>query len=72
MGWITILFLVFGWIFSIKGLIIAALVVSAVFIFLTVIGICACSGETKQRAITGFVEQSAVLTLSIVKLNIGF
>ena len=37
MGWFGVLFLIFGWVFNIKGLIITSLVLSAVFLFLNIL-----------------------------------
>ena len=73
MGIISILFLVFGWIFSIKGLIITALCLSSFFVLCLTIGLFADSSEIKKNAcMWEDIIQFVVLILSIVKLLKGF
>ena len=69
MGIISILFLVFGWIFSVKGLIIASLCLSAVFsLFLTIGVFFEKSTEDKSYCWLNDIIQFVVLILYIVKL----
>ena len=73
MGIISILFLVFGWIFSIKGLIITALCLSSFFALC--LSICLFSDTSKIKKDACMWEdiiQFVVLILSIVKLVKGF
>jgi len=73
MGIISILFLVFGWIFSIKGLIITALCLSSFFALC--LSICLFSNTSKIKKDSCMFEniiQFVVLILSIVKLVKGF
>ena len=73
MGIISILFLVFGWIFSIKGLIITALCLSSFFALC--LTICLFSDTSKIKKDSCMWEdtiQFVVLILSIVKLVKGF
>lgn len=73
MGIISILFLVFGWIFSIKGLIITALCLSAVFSLSLPIGVFfEKSNEDKFSCLFNDIIQFVVLILSIVELAKGF
>ena len=73
MGIISILFLVFGWIFSVKGLIITSLCLSAVFsLFLTMDVFFEKSNEDKFSCWFNDIIQFVVLILSIVKLAKGF
>lgn len=73
MGIISILFLVFGWIFSIKGLIITALCLSAFFALCLTIGLFVDSSKIKKDAcMWEDIIQFVVLILSIVKLVKGF
>lgn len=73
MGIISILFLVFGWIFSVKGLIITSLCLSAVFsLFLTIGIFFKKSNEDKFSCWFNDIIQFVVLILSIVKLAKGF
>lgn len=73
MGIISILFLVFGWIFSVKGLIITSLCLSAVFsLFLTIGIFFEKSNEDKFSCLFNDIIQFVVLILSIVKLAKGF
>ena len=73
MGIISVLFLVFGWIFSVKGLIIASLCLSAVFsLFLTIGVFFEKSNKDKFSCWFNDIIQFVVLILSIVKLVKGF
>jgi hypothetical protein len=75
MGIISILFLVFGWIFSIKGLIIVSLVISALFATILTLCIFTSNSKTNEKYHEGIIEnimQFTVLILSIVKLVKGF
>ena len=73
MGIISILFLVFGWIFSVKGLIITSLCLSTVFsLFLTIGVFFEKSNEDKFSCWLNDITQFVVLILSIVKLVKGF
>ncbi len=71
MGMISILFLVFGWIFSIKGLIITALCLSSFFVLCLTIYLFADSSK-KDACMFENIIQFVVLILSIVKLVKGF
>ena len=59
-------FLIFGWIFAIKGLVIASLIISAIFIVISL-----CHIE-KGKLCVGLFIQLVCLILSIVKLCVGF
>ena len=73
MGIISILFLVFGWIFSVKDLIITSLCLSAVFSLFLAIGVVfEESNEDKFSCWLNDITQFVVLILSIVKLVKGF
>ena len=73
MGMISILFLVFGWVFSVKGLIITSLCTSAFFALLLTIGLFGDSSKIKKDAcLWEDIIQFTVLILSIVKLVKGF
>ena len=73
MGIISILFLVFGWIFSIKGLIITSLCMSSFFILCLTIGLFSnIDDDTKLKSLIENIIQFIVLILSIVKLVKGF
>ena len=73
MGIISILFLVFGWIFAIKGLVITSLIISAVFAFcLTIALFSNIDDDTKLKGLIENIIQFIVLILSIVKLVKGF
>lgn len=73
MGIISILFLVFGWIFSIKGLIITALCLSSFFALCLMIGLFSnVDDDTKSKGLIENIIQFIVLILSIVKLVKGF
>lgn len=73
MGIISILFLVFGWIFSIKGLIITALCLSSFFaLCLTICLFADTSKIKKDSCMWEDIIQFVVLILSIVKLVKGF
>lgn len=73
MGIISILFLVFGWIFSVKGLIITSLCLSTIFsLFLTIGVFFEKSNEDKFSWQFNDIIQLVVLILSIVKLVKGF
>ena len=73
MGIISILFLVFGWIFSVKGLIITSLCLSTVFsLFLTIGVVFEESNEDEFSCWFNDIIQLVVLILSIVKLVKGF
>ena len=69
MGIISILFLVFGWIFNIKGLVITSLCMSAFFILCLTISLFSnIDDDTKLKSLIGNIIQFIVLILSIVKL----
>lgn len=73
MGIISILFLVFGWIFSIKGLVITALCLSSFFALCLTIALFSDSSKIKKDAcMWQDIIQFVVLILSIVKLVKGF
>lgn len=73
MGIISVLFLVFGWIFSVKGLIITSLCLSTVFsLFLTIGVFFEKLNEDKFSWWFNDIIQFVVLILSIVKLVKGF
>lgn len=73
MGIISVLFLVFGWIFSVKGLIITSLCLSTVFSLFLAIGVFfEKSNEDKFSWWFNDIIQFVVLILSIVKLVKGF
>lgn len=73
MGIISILFLVFGWIFSIKGLIITALCLSSFFALCLSISLFSNTSKIKKDScLWGDIIQFVVLILSIVKLVNGF
>lgn len=69
---IEILFLIFGWIYNLKGLIITSLVVSAVFMLITFASegnkIKAAGGDYKPPFKLGLLIQIICLALSIIKL----
>ena len=66
---IEVLFLIFGWIFHIKGLVIASLVVSAAFICLLILADAMKWSEKKGSKPALFI-QVICLALSIIKLCI--
>ena len=73
MGITSVLFLMFGWIFSVKGLIITSLCLSAVFSLFLAIGVV--FEESNEDAFSCWfndIIQLVVLILSIVKLVKGF
>ena len=73
MGIISILFLIFGWIFSVKGLVITSLCLSAFFALCLTIGLFTNSSKIKKDAcLWEDIIQFVVLILSIVKLVKGF
>ena len=73
MGIISILFLVFGWIFSIKGLIVTALCLSSFFALCLTIGVFSNTSKIKKDSyVWEDIIQFVVLILSIVKLAKGF
>ena len=73
MGITSVLFLMFGWIFSVKGLIITSLCLSAVFSLFLAIGVVfEESNEDKFSCWFNDIIQFVVLILSIVKLVKGF
>lgn len=67
---IEILFLVFGWIYSIKKLIIASLVISAVFMFISFAeeGKKVRNGDTRPHFKLGLLIQIVCFCLSSIKL----
>ena len=69
---IEILFLVFGWIYNLKGLIITSLVISALFMLITLreegVKIRAAGGDYKPPFKLGLLIQIVCLVLSIIKL----
>lgn len=69
---IEILFLIFGWVFHIKGLIITSLVISAVFMLITFANegnkIRAANGNYKPPFKLGLLIQVVCLVLSIIRL----
>lgn len=73
MGITSILFLIFGWCFAVKGLIIASLVISAFFILVLTLGLFSnMDDDTKLKGLIANIIQFVVLILSIVKLVKGF
>ena len=73
MGITSVLFLMFGWIFSVKGLIITSLCLSTVFSLFLAIGVVfEESNEDKFSCWLNDITQFVVLILSIVKLVKGF
>jgi hypothetical protein len=73
MGIVSILFLIFGWCFAVKGLVITSLVISALFILiLTICSFSNIDDDTKLNALIENITQFIVLILSIVKLVKGF
>lgn len=73
MGIISILFLIFGWCFAIKGLVITSLVISAFFILVLTVGLFSnIDDDTKLKGLIENIIQFVVLILSIVKLVKGF
>lgn len=71
---VEILFLVFGWIYNLKGLIIASLVISAIFMLITFSSegnkIRAAGENYKPPFKLGLLIQIICLALSIIKLCI--
>ena len=74
---LSILFLIFGWIFDIKGLVITSLILTSVLIVFNIVkGVVADSmDEEKQKKIlkeikVGMFIDSILLAMSIVKLCI--
>ena len=73
MGIISILFLVFGWCFAVKSLVITSLVISAFFILCLTIGLFSnIDDDIKLKGLIENIIQFVVLILSIVKLVKGF
>ena len=75
MGIISVLFLIFGWCFAIKGLVITSLVVSALFATILTLGTFISNPKTNDKYYAGIIEdimQFTVLILSIIKLAKGF
>ena len=73
MGIISVLFLIFGWCFAVKGLVITSLVISALFILILTIGLFSnIDDDTKLKSLIENIIQFIVLILSIVKLVKGF
>ena len=75
MGIISVLFLIFGWCFAIKGLVITSLVLSS--LFATILTLCTFIASLKTNkkyyeGIADIVIQFTILILSIVKLVKGF
>lgn len=66
---IEILFLIFGWVFHIKGLVIASLVISAAFLILLILSDAMEWTESKGSKPAIFI-QSICIALSIIKLCI--
>lgn len=66
---IEVLFLIFGWVFHIKGLVIASLVVSAAFLILLILSDTMKWTEKKGSKPAMFI-QIICLALSIIKLCI--
>lgn len=67
---IEILFLIFGWIYNLKGLIITSLVISASFMLVSLVedGKKVRNGDTRPHFKLGLFIQIICLALSIVKL----
>ena len=66
-----VLFLIFGWIYNIKGLIVASLIISVLFMTLIFIGKIINVKNSKNEGINlGWFIQMVVFVLSIVKLCI--
>lgn len=66
---VEVLFLIFGWVFHTKGLVIASLVVSAAFICLLILADAMKWSEKKGSKLALFI-QVICLALSIIKLCI--
>ena len=72
MGIISVLFLIFGWCFAVKGLVITSSVISTYFILCLTISLFSNIDDyTKLNALIGNIIQFIVLILSI-KLAKGF
>jgi len=66
-----VLFLIFGWIYNIKGLIVASLVISSLFmILLFICKIMDVKNSENEEIDLGWFVQIVVIVLSIVKLCI--
>lgn len=68
---VHILFLVFGWIYGIKGLVITALVISSLFFLVTLVSFSNSEGDDRKGNTNAMLAQIVVLCLSIVCLCIG-
>ena len=68
----AILFLIFGWVFSKKGLVITALVLSAILVIFSILKLALTNPEPKKLLGNkiGFVIDLILLALSIIKLCI--
>ena len=71
MGIVSILFLVFGWAFNIKGLVITALCLSSFFALCLSVSLFSNKVKKNARMLNDII-QFTVLILSIVKLVKGF
>ena len=66
-----ILFLIFGWMFAVKGLVIASLAISAFWLIVAFICLCLNAEKGKGANMVFFVE-SVCIVLSIVCLCVRF
>ena len=66
---LEVLFLIFGWVFHIKGLVITSLVISAVFMFLVILSD-TMKWNDKKGSKLALLIQATCLALSIIKLCI--
>lgn len=65
---VEILFLIFGWVFEKKGLVIAALVVSSLFLIASLYEYGTKNGKPKTGNVLAMLIQIPCLALSIIKL----
>ena len=65
---VHILFLVFGWIYGIKGLVITALVISSLFFLVTLVSFSTSKGNDRKGMNLAMLMQIVVLCLSIIWL----
>ena len=67
---VHILFLVFGWIYGIKGLVITALVISSLFFLVTLVIFSNSEGNDRKGNTNAMLVQRVVVCLSIICLCI--
>lgn len=65
---VHILFLVFGWVYGIKGLVITALVISSLFFLVTLVIFSSSEEKTERGHTNAMLVQIVVVCLSIVCL----